>query len=98
MGQQAHILKLSNQKPKYVITDVDGVIAEKEGAVLELGWNVQPWVGPLTWSAGRDWGVWKKLKGGVTKVFDFPEVKGKRQEMGTARGAEKYKLEVGGQR
>jgi len=82
------ILKLSNQKPKYVITDYTGLIAERGNATLELGWNVQPWVGPLTWNMGRDVAAWRKLKGGVSKVFDFPEVKGKKSEMGTVKGAE----------
>ena len=37
---------------------------------------------------GRDVAAWRKLKGGVSKVFDFPEVKGKKSEMGTVKGAE----------
>jgi hypothetical protein len=82
------ILKLSNQKPKYVITDYTGLIAERGNATLELGWNVQPWVGPLTWNMNFNLGAWKKLKGGVSKVFEFPEVKGKKTEMGTVKGGE----------
>lgn len=82
------ILKLSNQKPKYVITDVSGKISEIEGAVLELGWSVQPWVGGLTWNAKGNWGVWKAVRGGVTKAFSFPEVVGKKIDMGTVKGAE----------
>ena len=71
-----------------MITDYTGLIAERGNATLELGWNVQPWVGPLTWNMDRDFAAWRKLKGGVSKVFDFPEVKGKKSEMGTVKGAE----------
>jgi hypothetical protein len=82
------ILKLSNQKPKYVITDHTGLIAERGNATLELGWSIQPWVGPLTWNMKKDFAAWKVLKGGVSKVFEFPEVRGKKSEMGTVKGGE----------
>jgi signal peptidase complex subunit 3 len=36
-----------------------------------------------------DIGVWKKLKGGKSKVFTFPEVIGKKPaDMGTVKGGE----------
>ncbi|KAF2403260.1 signal peptidase 22 kDa subunit [Trichodelitschia bisporula] len=83
------IIKLSNQKPKYQITDHTGLIAKRENATLELRWNVQPWVGPLTWMNRRDYGVWKALKGGLSKPFNFPEVIGaKPADMGTVKGGE----------
>lgn len=60
--------------------------------VLELGWNVQPWVGALTWRGWRDWGVWKGLKGGMTERFEFPgikeRVKVRKEDLGTAKGGE----------
>ncbi len=77
------ILSLPKQRPKYQITDVTGKVAERANCTLELGWNVQPWVGVLTW---RNWdtiGVWKGLEGGRTPAFDFPSLHGK-QKTGNA--------------
>jgi hypothetical protein len=34
-------------------------------------------VGVLTWSQERDYGLWKKMKGGVSGPFSFPAVKTK---------------------
>ncbi|TID23124.1 signal peptidase 22 kDa subunit [Venturia nashicola] len=83
------ILKLSNQKPKYQITDHTGLLAERKDAQLELSWNIQPWVGALTWKKPDDFGRWKKLKGGKSKVFSFPEVLGKKPvDMNTVKGGE----------
>jgi signal peptidase complex subunit 3 len=83
------ILKLSNQKPKYQITDHTGLLANREGAQLELSWNIQPWVGALTWKKPADYGRWKKLKGGKSKIFAFPEVMGKKPvDMNTVKGGE----------
>ena len=45
-------MRLANQKPKYQITDPSGRLAGRANATLELNWNVQPWVGALTWGAG----------------------------------------------
>jgi signal peptidase complex subunit 3 len=82
-------LKLSNQKPKYQITDHTGLLANRGNATLELNWNVQPWVGALTWAPKTNFGVWTKLKGGKSKVFTFPEVIGKKPaDMGTVKGGE----------
>ncbi|KAF1812184.1 signal peptidase 22 kDa subunit [Eremomyces bilateralis CBS 781.70] len=82
------IFKLANQRPKYQITDPSGRIAAQANATLELAWNVQPWVGALTWSRDADFGVWKKLKGGRTKAFTFPALKEKGEGLGTAKGGE----------
>ena len=73
------IIRLKNNKPKYQITDISGVIASQSNVTLELGWNVQPWVGPLTWTIpeGRSFGRWKGVKGGRSRAFDLPGVKGK---------------------
>ncbi|KAL2354775.1 signal peptidase subunit-domain-containing protein [Cryomyces antarcticus] len=84
------IVRLASQRPKYQITDVTGRIAERANATLELGWNVQPWVGALTWTNRRDWGYWKGLVGGRSEQFDFPPLKSKKAEdVGTVKGGEK---------
>jgi len=83
-------LKLKGQKPKYVITDHTGMISDRSNATLELGWNVQPWVGVLLWKQPKTLGLFKKLEGGVTEAFDIPPLKGaeKPPGMDTARGGE----------
>ncbi len=48
------ILNLRNQKPKYQITDLSGKLAETKNVTLEVRFNVQPWVGLLTWSRTKD--------------------------------------------
>lgn len=83
------IFQLSNQRPKYQITDPSGKIAAVEGATLELAWNVQPWVGLLTWSRPTDFGAWKALKGGTAGPFTFPALKEKGEGLGTAKGGER---------
>jgi signal peptidase complex subunit 3 len=65
------------------------LLANREDAQLELSWNIQPWVGALTWKKPADFGRWKKLKGGKSKVFAFPEVMGKKPvDMNTVKGGE----------
>ncbi|KAH9882492.1 hypothetical protein J1614_000728 [Plenodomus biglobosus] len=93
-------LHLSNQRPKYQITDISGKLANRTDAVLELGWNVQPWVGALTWTNWKAFGAWKGLEGGRSEVFVFPEVgarAAKKKDLETEKGAEGYRLEVGGE-
>ncbi|KAL8923061.1 MAG: hypothetical protein Q9172_003307 [Xanthocarpia lactea] len=78
------LLQLKNSKPKYQITDISGQLSSTSNVTLELGWNVQPWVGALTWTMpeGKGWGRWKGIKGGRSKAFDMPalKVKGVNQE------------------
>lgn len=52
---------------------------------LEVGWNVQPWVGALTWTLedGKDFGLWKGVVGGKSEVFDMPPLKGKKATAAT---------------
>ena len=58
--------------------------------VLELGWNVQPWVGALLWANKNDFGLWQGLRGGVSARFGFPEIKGKKEgDLGTEKGGER---------
>ncbi|EMD92386.1 hypothetical protein COCC4DRAFT_57941 [Bipolaris maydis ATCC 48331] len=93
-------LHLQNQKPKYQITDITGKLGNRTDVVLELGWNVQPWVGAPTWTNWNTIGVWKGLEGGRSKAFAFPEVGAKAakpKDLETEKGAEGYRLEVGGE-
>lgn len=68
---------MKNQKPKYQITHPSGRIAEAKDVTLRLHYNVQPWVGILTWNQDRDYGLWERLKGGVSKKFALPALKKK---------------------
>jgi signal peptidase complex subunit 3 len=69
------ILKLKNQKPNYQITTPTSKTAEIENVKLHLHYNVQPWVGVLTWTPKMELGAWKMMKGGVSKAFNFPALK-----------------------
>ncbi|KAM0559756.1 hypothetical protein ACHAPJ_004280 [Fusarium lateritium] len=71
---------LKNQKPKYQITHPSGKVALTEDVQLKLHYNVQPWVGLLTWDQTRDLGHWKALKRGHSHVFQLPDVKGKKKD------------------
>lgn len=64
---------------------------------LELGWNVQPWVGALVWTNKLDLGMWKGLRGGVSDGFKFPEIGAKKVDLSTEKGKEGHRLEVGGE-
>jgi len=83
-------MKVKGQKPKYVITDPTGKLANRTGVQLELGWNIQPWVGAMLWSRDRDIGAWKAMEGGKSDKFDFPPLKGT-AKVDTARGGESYR-------
>ena len=72
-------LELRNQKAKYQITAPNGKLANTDDVVLKVHYNVQPWVGALTWTPQVEFGSWKKLKGGVSKVFKFPALKVKKK-------------------
>jgi signal peptidase complex subunit 3 len=93
-------LHLKSQRPKYQVTDITGKLQNRTEVVLELGWNVQPWVGALTWTNWQTVGTWKGLQGGRSETFDFPEIgaKGKinKKDLETEKGGEGYRLEVGG--
>jgi len=93
---QPGIVRLANSKPKYQITDISGKLASQNNVTLELGWNVQPWVGALTWTTqeGKGFGRWKGVQGGRSRSFDLPALKGKSAgqeqvvEKGTPKPAE----------
>jgi signal peptidase complex subunit 3 len=76
-------LKLKNQKPKYQITSPTSKLAETEDVKLYVHYNVQPWVGVLTWTPQIEFGKWKLMKGGVSKLFNLPALK--KKEEGTAK-------------
>ncbi|KAL8827792.1 MAG: hypothetical protein Q9191_002981 [Dirinaria sp. TL-2023a] len=90
------IVHLKNSKQKYQITDISGKLASQKNVTLELGWNVQPWVGALTWTTpeGGGFGRWKGVRGGRSPSFDLPALKGKSSgqeqvvEKGTPKPAE----------
>ncbi|PHH87801.1 hypothetical protein CDD83_8387 [Cordyceps sp. RAO-2017] len=71
------ILKIKNQKPKYQITHPAGKITETKDLTLRLHYNVQPWVGLLTWNMDTDLGYWKVMSGGLSKKFNLPALKSK---------------------
>jgi len=87
------IIKLKNAKPKYQITDISGKLASRGNVTLEVGWNVQPWVGALTWTTGegQGFGRWKGMRGGKSKAFDMPALKGKSAGQETVVGKGKPK-------
>lgn len=57
---------------------------------LEVGWNVQPWVGALTWTQWANPGLgrwrWKALVGGRSLGFEFPALKGGTKKKVEAEG------------
>lgn len=52
-------------------------MASTEDVTLRLHYNVQPWVGLLTWNQNVDYGRWLKLQGGLSKKFNLPALKKK---------------------
>lgn len=58
---QPGLLKLKNQRPKYPIADISGLLSGRGNATLELGYNIQPWVGALTWNREGKLGRWEGL-------------------------------------
>ncbi|KAF3065111.1 Signal peptidase complex subunit SPC3 [Daldinia childiae] len=73
-------LTLKNQKPKYQITHPTGKIASTDDVTLRVHYNVQPWVGVLTWNQDSDFGLWKKMGDGLSKAFALPALKKKEGE------------------
>jgi hypothetical protein len=73
-------LTLKNQRPKYQITHPKGKVAEEQDVVLRLHYNVQPWVGLLTWNQDADFWKWKTLSNNLSKKFALPPIKKKKEE------------------
>ncbi|OTB05863.1 hypothetical protein M426DRAFT_126341 [Hypoxylon sp. CI-4A] len=85
-------LSLKNQKPKYQITHPTGKIAETDEVKLHVNYNVQPWVGILTWNQNIDLGLWKKFGDGISKAFALPALKKKEgDDKGKKEGDDKGK-------
>jgi signal peptidase complex subunit 3 len=55
-------------------------VAEEEDVVLRLHYNVQPWVGLLTWNQDADFWKWKPLSNNLSKKFALPPIKKKKEE------------------
>ena len=94
------VFKLDAQRPKYQITDLTGKLQNRANVTLEIGWNVQPWVGALTWTNWEKVGAWQALEGGRSEAFTFPAIGDKKvdaKDLRTEKGAEGYRLEVGGE-
>lgn len=70
---------MKNQKPKYQISSPTGKLANTNDVVLKLHYNVQPWVGVLTWTPQIEFLGWKKMKGGISKAFELPALKIKKE-------------------
>ncbi|KAI1076290.1 signal peptidase 22 kDa subunit [Whalleya microplaca] len=73
-------LSLKNQKPKYQITHPTGKIAETDDVKLRVHYNVQPWVGILTWNQDFDFALWNKMGDGISNTFKLPALKKKEEE------------------
>lgn len=77
-----------------------GKLQNRTDVILELGWNIQPWVGALTWTNWQTLGSWKALEGGRSESFEFPAIGAKvknKKDLETEKGGEGYRLEVGGE-
>ncbi|KAI0525682.1 signal peptidase subunit [Xylaria bambusicola] len=72
-------LSLKNQRPKYQITHPTGKVANTEDVTLHVHYNVQPWVGMLTWNQDFDFALWKKMAKGISKAFALPAVAPKKK-------------------
>ncbi|KAG5924049.1 hypothetical protein E4U42_004763 [Claviceps africana] len=79
------LLSLKNQRPKYQITHPSGKVARLDNVTLRLHYNVQPWVGLLTWNLPFELGYWRPVDGGVSEPFQLPAIK--------VKGPEKKKKE-----
>jgi hypothetical protein len=77
MNEHSGKLSIKNQRPKYQITHPTGKVAEQEDVVLRLHYNVQPWVGFLTWNQDADIWKWKTLRNNLSKKFTLPAIKKK---------------------
>ncbi|XWX01994.1 hypothetical protein V2A60_010026 [Cordyceps javanica] len=84
-------LKLKNQRPKYQITHPSGKVAQTQDVTLKLHYNVQPWVGLLTWNMPRDLFLWKSVSGGESDGFTLPTLKMKESNDGKTKAKTKTK-------
>jgi signal peptidase complex subunit 3 len=82
-------IELRNQKPKYQITAPTGKLAEIDDVILKVHYNIQPWVGILTWTQQIDFWNWKVVEGGASKVFKLPALKKKDEKKDEKKTAKK---------
>ncbi|KAI0490909.1 signal peptidase subunit [Xylaria cf. heliscus] len=75
-------LPLKNQRPKYQITHPSGKVANTDDVTLHVHYNVQPWIGALTWNQDADFALWKKMAKGISKTFALPAIKKKDETKG----------------
>ena len=80
-------LSLKNQRPKYQITHPTGKLAEQDNVVLRLHYNVQPWVGLLTWNQDVEFWNWKTVTNNLSKKFVLPAIKKKDEKKKKAGAA-----------
>ncbi|KAJ5318011.1 hypothetical protein PENANT_c004G00326 [Penicillium antarcticum] len=82
------VLRLRGQKGKYQISDITGILAERQNVTLHVGWNVQPWVGALWWAPAT--GAVPRTAGTIvpSAPFDFPELKGNKKAAAEAKAKE----------
>lgn len=100
------LLKLPGQKPKYQLTSPSARLAGRANATLALNYNIQPWVGALTWASGtlppsdaHWWSTWQVLGNARTAPFALPARKNEtearravgKEGLGVARGDEAYR-------
>ncbi|PLN77673.1 putative microsomal signal peptidase subunit [Aspergillus taichungensis] len=75
------VLRLRGQKSKYQLSDITGRLAERKNVTLNVGWNVQPWVGALWWSPRSGAAVQRTLgEAAQSEPFDFPPLKARKVE------------------
>ncbi|KAL1302967.1 hypothetical protein AAFC00_003285 [Neodothiora populina] len=95
------ILRLKSQKPKYQITTPWSKIGGLKDCRLHLRYNIQPWVGALTWSSEEDRGLaWKGVQGGESGTFEMPVVVNKvgGGEKGATKSRDDLRTETGAER
>jgi hypothetical protein len=80
LNEHSGKLSLKNQRPKYQITHPTGKLAEQDDVVLRLHYNVQPWVGLLTWNQDVEFWNWKTLQNNLSKKFVLPAIKKKNEK------------------
>lgn len=68
-------IQYKNQRAKYQLTSPTGKISGLDNVVLKVHYNVQPWVGLLTWTPQIEFWNWKKMDGGESSPFALTNAK-----------------------
>lgn len=100
------LLRLDGQKPKYQLTSPTAKLAARNNATIALNYNIQPWVGALTWASGTLaperaawWSTWQALPNARSAQFALPARKNETEArraagkdgLGVAKGDEAYR-------